>query len=87
MLITKMASFLRFGNLEASKIAYEVWTFGVFRAKGKIPGDGSGQPAAVGWPEPSPGILSLARKTSKVRTSNASYDFQKPQIQKLRPYS
>ena len=87
MLITKMASFLGFGTLEASKIEYEVWTFGVFRAMGKIPGDGSGQPAAVGWPEPSPGILFLAQKTSQVQTSNASYDFQRLKILKLRPYS
>ena len=31
---------LLFGTLEASKIVYEVLTFGVFWAKGKIPGDG-----------------------------------------------
>ena len=44
MLITKMASILGFGTLEASKIEYEVWTFGAFRAKGKIPGDGAEKP-------------------------------------------
>ena len=60
MLITKMASFLGFETLQASKIAYKVWAFG------RIPGDGLGQPAAagVGWPDSSLRILSLAQKTS-----------------------
>ena len=75
-----MAFRFGFGTLEPCKIASEVCTFEVFRAKGKIPGEGSGQPAAAGLPEPSPAILPLDRKTSKVQTSYASYDFQKPQI-------
>ena len=55
-----------FGTPKACKIAYEVWTFGVLHVKGKIPGDASGQPAAAGWPEPSPGIFPLRCKTPKV---------------------
>ena len=43
--------------------------------------------AAIGWPEPSHRIFPLACKNTKVQTSNASYDFQKPQIPKWTPFS
>ena len=67
-----MAFRFGFGTLEPCKIASEVCTFEVFRSKGKIAGEGSGKPAAAGWPEPSPGILPLARKRqkSKLHTLN-----------------
>ena len=47
-LTMKMAFLVEFGTLEACKIAYEISTFEVFRAKCKIPGESSGQPAAAG---------------------------------------
>ena len=91
-LTPKMAFFLDLGLLKPVKlqiIKFGLLGFCTSKAKFRERAQAAGLHwlAWPGWPKPSPRILPLTYKTSKVRTSNASYDFQKAEIQKIRSYS